>query len=163
MHHIIHAHKFNMSFVFHFDILGLAFWIWTNPSTEEPKSESPPKWNSSEGFHLEHWMGSGFKNLVIQCARIMRGEIPNKKHIETSVAACARSGTNESTTNLAQRFWNQRFPRSARSLLGTWLRESWCVVRSCAFRNKHEQNIEDQQVYWICCIEVLPNLTCVCS
>ena len=37
-------HKFNMNFAFHFYILGLTSWIWTNPS----------KWNSYEGFNLEH-------------------------------------------------------------------------------------------------------------
>ena len=38
-------HTFNMSFVFHFYILGLTSWIWTNPSTEELKFESP--WNET--------------------------------------------------------------------------------------------------------------------
>ena len=47
-------HKFNMSFVFHFCILGLKSWIWTNSSTERLKYESPSKWNSYEGFNLEH-------------------------------------------------------------------------------------------------------------
>ena len=48
-------HKFNMSFVFHFHILELTSWIWTNPLTEGLKFESPSKWNSFEGFNLEHW------------------------------------------------------------------------------------------------------------
>ena len=48
-------HKFNMSFVFHFYILGLTSWIWTSPSTERLKFESPSKWNSYESFNLEHW------------------------------------------------------------------------------------------------------------
>ena len=30
-------HKFNMSFTFHFYILGLMSWIWTNPSSKELK------------------------------------------------------------------------------------------------------------------------------
>ena len=47
-------HKFNMSFVFHFYILGLTSWIWTNLSIEGLKFESPSKWNSYEGFNLEH-------------------------------------------------------------------------------------------------------------
>jgi hypothetical protein len=46
-------HKFNMSFVFHFHILGLTFWIWTNPSTERLKFDNPSKWNSYESFNLE--------------------------------------------------------------------------------------------------------------
>ena len=46
--------KFNMSLVFSFYILGLASWIWTNPSTEGVKLESPSKWNYYEGFNLEH-------------------------------------------------------------------------------------------------------------
>ena len=45
-----------MSFVFHFYIPGLTSWIWTNPSTEELKFESPSKWNSYEGFNLENNM-----------------------------------------------------------------------------------------------------------
>ena len=48
-------YKFNMSFVFHFYILGLTPWIWTSSSTEELNFESPSKWNSYEGFNLEHW------------------------------------------------------------------------------------------------------------
>ena len=49
-------HKFNKSFVFHFNILGLTSWIWTGPSIdEELKFESPWKWNSYEGFNPEHW------------------------------------------------------------------------------------------------------------
>ena len=48
-------HKFIISFVFHFYILRLTSWIWTNLSTEEPKFESPSKWNSHEGFNLDHW------------------------------------------------------------------------------------------------------------
>ena len=48
-------HKINMSFVFHFYILGLTSWIWNNPSTEKLKFESPSKWNSYEVFNLEHW------------------------------------------------------------------------------------------------------------
>ena len=47
-------HKFNMIFVFHFYVLGLTSWIWTSPSTKELKFESPSKWNSFEGFNLEH-------------------------------------------------------------------------------------------------------------
>ena len=47
-----------MSFVLHFYVLGLTSWIWTNPSTEELKFESPSKWNSYGGFHLEHWTHS---------------------------------------------------------------------------------------------------------
>ena len=47
-------HKLNMSFVFHFYILRLTTWIWTNPSIERLKFESPSKWNSYEGFNLEH-------------------------------------------------------------------------------------------------------------
>ena len=46
--------KFSMSFVFHFYILGLTSWIWTNPSTERLKFESASKWSSYEGFNLEH-------------------------------------------------------------------------------------------------------------
>ena len=49
---ILFMHKFNMSFVFHFYILGLMSWIWTNPSTEELKFQSPSKWNSYEGLQL---------------------------------------------------------------------------------------------------------------
>ena len=45
MYHII-MHKFSMSFVIHFCILGLMSWIWTNPSAEILKFESPSKWNS---------------------------------------------------------------------------------------------------------------------
>ena len=47
-------HKFNMSLVIHFYILGLAYWIWTNPSIEAMKFENPSKWNSYESFDLEH-------------------------------------------------------------------------------------------------------------
>ena len=47
-------HKFNMSFVFRFYILRLTSWIWTDRSTEGLKLESPSKWNSYEGFNLEH-------------------------------------------------------------------------------------------------------------
>ena len=46
---------FNMNFVFHFYILGLTSWIWSNPSTEQLKFESPSKWISYEAFNLEHW------------------------------------------------------------------------------------------------------------
>ena len=54
--HIIFMHKFNVSFVFHFYILNrLTSWIWTDPSTEELKFESHSKWNTYEGFNLEHW------------------------------------------------------------------------------------------------------------
>ena len=48
-------HKFSMSFVCHFYIHGLTSWIWTNPSTKGLNFESPSKWNSYEGFNLEHW------------------------------------------------------------------------------------------------------------
>ena len=47
-------HKFNMRFIFHFYILGLMSWIWTSPSTKGLKFESPSKWNSYEGFNIEH-------------------------------------------------------------------------------------------------------------
>ena len=47
-------HKFNVSLVFHFYVLRLTSWIWTNPSTEGLKFESPSKWNSYAGFNLEH-------------------------------------------------------------------------------------------------------------
>ena len=47
-------HKFNTSFVFHFHILGLMSWIWTNLSTGGLKFEIFSKWNSYEGFNLEH-------------------------------------------------------------------------------------------------------------
>ena len=52
---IYFIHKFDMSFVFHFYILGLTSWIWTSVSTEGLKFESPSKWNSYEGFNLDHW------------------------------------------------------------------------------------------------------------
>ena len=48
-------YKFNTSLVFHFCILRLTSWIWTNASTEQVKLESPSKWNSNEGFDLERW------------------------------------------------------------------------------------------------------------
>jgi hypothetical protein len=48
-------HKCYMSYVFHFYILGLMSWIWTNPSIERLKFENPSKWNWYEGFNLEHW------------------------------------------------------------------------------------------------------------
>jgi hypothetical protein len=35
-----------MGFVFHFYILRSTSWIWTNPSIEALKFESPSKWNS---------------------------------------------------------------------------------------------------------------------
>ena len=47
-------HEFRMSFVFHFYVLRLTSWIWTGPSTEELKFESPSKRKSYEGFNLEH-------------------------------------------------------------------------------------------------------------
>ena len=47
-------HKYNMSLISHFYILGLTSWIWTDPLTEELKNESPSKWNSNEGFNLDH-------------------------------------------------------------------------------------------------------------
>ena len=50
-------HKFDMNFVFHFYILSLTSWIWTNPSIERLKFESPSRWNSYEGFNLEHCLG----------------------------------------------------------------------------------------------------------
>ena len=52
---ILLMHKFNMNFIFHFYILGLTSWIWTNRSTKELKFESPSKWDSYEGFNLDHW------------------------------------------------------------------------------------------------------------
>ena len=51
---IYFMHKFNMIFVFHFYILGLMPWIWTNFSVEGLKFESPSEWNSYKGFNLEH-------------------------------------------------------------------------------------------------------------
>ena len=48
--------KCNTSFVFHFYILGLMFWVETDLSTEGLEFESPSKWNSYEGFNLEHCM-----------------------------------------------------------------------------------------------------------
>ena len=49
-------HEFNISFVFHFYILiRLTPWIWTNISIEGLTFESPWKWNSYEGFNLQHW------------------------------------------------------------------------------------------------------------
>ena len=58
--------KFNTSFVVHLCILGLTYWIWANASTEGLKFEGPSKWNSYEGFNLEHWM----KGVVSQAAHI---------------------------------------------------------------------------------------------
>ena len=46
--------KFSMSFAFHFYILGLTPWIWTSPSTEALKFESPSNWNSYEDFNFDH-------------------------------------------------------------------------------------------------------------
>ena len=46
------------AFVFHFYILGLMSWIRTNLSFEGLKFESPSKWNSYEGFNLDHWRRS---------------------------------------------------------------------------------------------------------
>ena len=45
-----------MSFLFHFYILRLTSWIWTNPAIEGLEYESPLQWNAYEGFNLEHWM-----------------------------------------------------------------------------------------------------------
>ena len=57
IHHIVlktctiyFKNKFNMGFVFHFYIFGATSWIWTNPSAEGLKFESPSKWNAYEGF-----------------------------------------------------------------------------------------------------------------
>ena len=50
---IIHA-KVQYESVIHFYILGLPSWIWTHPSIEELKFESPSKWHSYEGLNLEH-------------------------------------------------------------------------------------------------------------
>jgi hypothetical protein len=44
-----------MSFVFHLYILGVMSWIWTSATTEGLKFETTSKWNSCEGFNLEHW------------------------------------------------------------------------------------------------------------
>ena len=42
---------------FIFYILRLTSWIWTDPSTDEMKFESPSEGNSYEGFNLdEHWL-----------------------------------------------------------------------------------------------------------
>ena len=53
-------------------------------------------------------------------------------------------------------------PRGA-CWLHDWGRAGMSLVTSCAFPYKHARNIEDLQEYSICCIEVLPNLTCICS
>ena len=45
--------KFNMNFVFHFYILGLMSWIWTDPSTEGLKFVSPSKMKLIWG--LQSW------------------------------------------------------------------------------------------------------------
>ena len=50
-------HQFTVSFVSHFYILRLTSWIWTSPSTQRLKFESPSNWNSYEGFDLEHCWG----------------------------------------------------------------------------------------------------------
>ena len=39
------------------------FLDWTSPSAEMLKFESPSKWNSYEGFNLEHW-GVGSKYVI---------------------------------------------------------------------------------------------------
>ena len=46
--------KDSLAFVLHFHILDMVSWIWTNPSTDRLKFESPSKWNSSQGFNFEH-------------------------------------------------------------------------------------------------------------
>ena len=56
---ILSMRKFNISFIIRFYVLGLTSWIWTNPLTEELKSENPSKWNSYEDFNLDHpWASS---------------------------------------------------------------------------------------------------------
>ena len=50
-------HKFNMSFIFQFYILGLTSWIRTNALIEGLKFENPWKWNLYEGFDLRTLAG----------------------------------------------------------------------------------------------------------
>jgi hypothetical protein len=63
MLHVINV--IHMSIVFPFYILGLTPWIWTNPSIERLEFESPSKWNSYEGFNLQHCTRPCSINIVI--------------------------------------------------------------------------------------------------
>ena len=58
-------HKFHMSILFHLCNLGLMSWIWTSPSIEGLKFESPSKWNLYEGFNLEHLITFSFLNFNV--------------------------------------------------------------------------------------------------
>ena len=67
-------HQFNTSFVFHFYILGLTSWIWTDPSTGELNYESPSKWNSYEGLNLiKHRRAWKRKQItpIVRCGRML--------------------------------------------------------------------------------------------
>ena len=55
MYRIIHAQVSYEFCIFISIFLDSTSWIWTNPSTEGLKFESPSKWNSYEGFNLDHW------------------------------------------------------------------------------------------------------------
>ena len=48
-------HKFTTSVVFHFYVLRLTSWIGSDPSVERLNCVSPSKWNTYEGFNLEHY------------------------------------------------------------------------------------------------------------
>ena len=63
--------EFNLSFLFYFYILGLTSWIWTNPSHEALKFESPSKWHSIEGFNLEHCIQSSQCTYKIVLRRLL--------------------------------------------------------------------------------------------
>ena len=61
-------YKFNMSYVFHFYILGSTSWIWISRANSEGLNfESPSKWNSYEGFSLEQrfWPLQAWKAFIL--------------------------------------------------------------------------------------------------
>ena len=71
-------HKFNISFVLHLCIIGLTSWIWTSPSIEELKCESPSKWTHTRDSILNTGSmanGSPGLNFIIHPTYLARWEI----------------------------------------------------------------------------------------
>ena len=90
------------AFVFHFYILGFMSWIRINLSSEGLKIESPSKWNSYEGFNLDHCLGPNDQESTFMNNHSL-SSLPNKetytKHFKSWHITLFRSKTTFCGTN----------------------------------------------------------------
>ena len=118
---ILFIHKFNMSFVSHFCILGLTSWIWTNLSTEGLKFESP--WNET---HI--------KASILTIGWRFHFDLPTLTHMGPGLGCKWEKGWSDDTLAraLGPGTWQIWTPPSAirhhHMAVGEWPRFRWLVA-----------------------------------